>query len=108
MEDIPSLRELIAELIEAGKSYVRAEIAYYKQLATGRARAAATGAAIAVVALLFVQAALTVLLGALGLWAARWLGMAGGFAIAGLVGLMVAALLGLWGANLLRRAGASS
>ena len=89
-----SLRELIAQLIDAGKAYARAEIAYVKQVATTRATAAAMGVGFAIGALLFVQASLTVLVAALGLWIARWVGPAGGLAIGAVVGLLVAALLG--------------
>lgn len=96
-DDTPPLREMIAGLVDAGKTYARAEIAYYQALVTVRAKAAAIGVGFAVAALLIAQAALTVLLAALGLLVARWLGGAGGFAIAALVGLLLAGLLAFVG-----------
>ena len=107
-DEVPPLREQVAGLIDAGKDYARAEVAYYKQLATARAKAAAVGAGFAVVALLLAQAAITVLLAALGLWVARWLGPAGGLAIAALLGLVLAAVLGIVGARRIAGAGDAS
>jgi hypothetical protein len=89
-----SLRELIARLIEAAKAYARAELELIKRTAFARAGQAVTGVGLGVAALLFVQAAVTVLLAALGMWIASAIGAAGGFAIAALAGLAIAALLG--------------
>lgn len=88
-----SLRDLIAHLVDSGKAYARAEITYVKSVATARISAAAVGIGLAIVSLLFVQAALTVLLVALGMALARWLGFAAGFAVAALVGFLLAGLL---------------
>ena len=100
-----SLRELIAQLIEAGKAYARAEIAYIKQIATARVTAAAMGIGFAIVALVLVQASLTILLAALGMLLARWIGTAGGLAIAALTGLVIAGLLAWIGLQRIKASG---
>ncbi|WP_442678374.1 phage holin family protein [Sphingomonas sp. ASY06-1R] len=95
-EPLP-LRELATRLIDNGKAYVRAEVNLVKATISTKAGQAGPAVAMIVVAILFVQAALTVLVAALGLLLGRWLGLAGGFAVASFLVLAVAALLG-WAA----------
>lgn len=108
VDDEPPLRDLFAHTVEAGKSYARAELTYAKRLVAVRAKAAAIGGGLVVAALLFVQAALTVLLAALGWWIGLWLGPAAGLAIAAVIGLVVAGLLGLIGVRIAAGAGAKA
>ncbi|WP_116090161.1 phage holin family protein [Sphingomonas crusticola] len=89
-----SLRELAARVIDNGKAYVRAEVTLAKTTVTTKAAQAGPAAGLIVVAIVLVQAAATILAASLGLLLARWLGLAGGFAVAALVVLLVAGLLG--------------
>ncbi|WP_420137039.1 phage holin family protein [Sphingomonas sp.] len=91
-EPVP-LRELAARLIDNGKAYLRAEVNLVKTTVSTKAGQAGPALAMIVVAILLVQAALTVLVAALGLLLARWLGLAGGFAVAAVAVLAIAGLL---------------
>ncbi|WP_404709921.1 phage holin family protein [Sphingomonas sp. MMS24-J13] len=91
-EDL-SLRDLIARLIDSAKAYLRAEVALVKKTVEVRLDQAKPAAVFAIGAVMIVQAALVVLLAALGMGLATWLGTAGGLAVAGLVGLLVSGLL---------------
>jgi high-affinity K+ transport system ATPase subunit B len=88
-----SLRDLIARLIQSGKAFVEAEIALVLGAVRAWAGAAMIIAALALVAFILVNAAIVVLLAALGMALATWLGMAGGLAVAALIALLVAGLL---------------
>jgi asparagine N-glycosylation enzyme membrane subunit Stt3 len=88
-----SLRDLIARLIDSAKAYVRAEVALVKKTVEVRLDQAKPAAAFAIGAVMLVQAALVILLAALGMGLATWLGTAGGLAAAGLIGLLIAGLL---------------
>jgi hypothetical protein len=92
-EEPESLRELAGRVIDNIKAYVRAEVTLAKQTAVTKASQAAVPAALVVVAVLLLQAAITVLAAALGLLFARWLGPAGGFAVAALLVLAISGLL---------------
>lgn len=92
-EPLP-LRELATRLIDNGKAYVRAEVNLVKATVSTKASQAGPALAMIVIAILLVQAALTALVAALGLLLSRWLGLAGGFAVASIAVLAVAALLG--------------
>jgi hypothetical protein len=85
-----SLRELVARLINDGKAYAIAEIAVVKATINKWLAPAKTAVPLVIVALLLVQAALTVLVAALGYTIAIWIGPAGGFAIAAVVALLIA------------------
>ncbi len=89
-----SLRELLARLIDSGKAFIEAEIALVRGAVRAWAGAAKIIAALTLVAFALVNAALVVLLVALGMALAKWLGMAGGLAVAALIALLVAGLLG--------------
>ena len=89
----PPLRELAARLIDNGKAYVRAEVNLVKTTVSTKAGLAGPAVAMIVVAVILVQAAITVLIAALGLLLARWLGLAGGFAAAAVIVLAGAAML---------------
>jgi hypothetical protein len=88
-----SLRDLIARLIDSAKAYVRAEVALVKKTVEVRLDQAKPAAAFGIGAVMLVQAALVVLLMALGMGLATWLGTAGGLAVAALIGLLIAGLL---------------
>lgn len=92
-----SLRDLIARLIDSAKAYLRAEVALVRKTVEVRLDQAKPAAAFAIGAVMLVQAALVILLAALGMGLATWLGPAGGLAVAGLVGLLIAGLL-VWAA----------
>lgn len=89
----PSIRALVARLIEAGKAFVEAEIALVKTTIAAWAGAAKIGAALLIVALLLALAGLIVLVAALGMALAIWIGPAAGLAIAALIALLLAGLL---------------
>lgn len=86
-----SLRELAARLIEDGKAWASAEIAVVKATATGWIAPAKIAVPLAIVALFLVQAALTVLVIAVGMALAKWIGVAGGLAVSALIFLLIAA-----------------
>lgn len=88
------LRDLLLRLIEAARAYVRAELELWRRIALAKLGAAGLGIALAVAALFLIQAALTVLVAALGLLLSRWLGTAGGLAGGALLTVVIAALLG--------------
>lgn len=88
-----SLRDLIARLIDSAKAYLRAEVALIKKTVEVRLDQAKPAAAFAIGAVMLVQAALVILLAAIGMALATWLGTAGGLAVAGLIGLLIAGLL---------------
>jgi hypothetical protein len=94
-EEPASLRELAARVIDNGKAYVRAEVTLVKATVTTKAGQAGPALALVVIAIVLIQAALTVLVASLGLLLARWLGLPGGFAVAAILVLLVAGLLGL-------------
>ena len=88
-----SLRDLIARLIDSGKAYAKAELLVVRKTAKLRLVEAKWVAAFAGTAAVLALAGVIVLLAALGLALARWLGPAGGMAAAGLTALIVAAVL---------------
>lgn len=88
-----SLRELIARLIEDGKAYAQAEIAVVKATARAWLAPAKIAVPLVIVAIFLLQAALTVLVAALGIALATWLGTAGGLAVGALIVLAIAGLL---------------
>lgn len=93
-EEPASLRELAGRVIDNGKAYVRAELTLAKATVATKAAQAGPAAGLILVAVVLTQAAVTVLAASLGLLLARWLGLAGGFAAAAVLVLLVAALLG--------------
>lgn len=97
--DEASLRELVARLIDSTKAFVQAEVALVRRTFTVWAGAAKAAAILFVIALILVNAAVIVLLAALGMALATWLGTAGGLAVAALIGLAAAGLLGWIGAR---------
>ena len=85
-----SLRELLARLIEDGKAWATAEIAVVKATATAWITPAKIAVPLVIGAVFLVQAALTVLVIALGAALAAWIGVAGGLAVAALIVLLIA------------------
>lgn len=102
-EEPESLRDLVARVIDNTKAYVRAEVALVKQTAATKTSQAAVPAILVVVAVVLLQAAITVLAAALGLFFARWLGSAGGLAVAALVVLAISGALVWIAINRIRR-----
>lgn len=94
-----SLGELVSRLLDNAKDYVRAEIALVRQTALSKVDAIRPAAIMAVVAIFLAQAALTVLVAALGMALAAWLGTAGGLAVGAVIVLAVAGLLVLLAVN---------
>jgi hypothetical protein len=87
------LRELTSRLIEEGKDWANAEIGVVKATAGAWLRPAKVAMPLAVVAAFLLQAALTVLVAALGMALTPWLGTAGGLAVGGLVALLIVGAL---------------
>lgn len=87
-----SVRELIARLIDETKAYVKAEVAVAKATAMRWVRRAQIAVPLVIVAVLLLQAALTVLVAALGMALAAWLGTAGGLAVAAVLVLILASI----------------
>jgi hypothetical protein len=85
-----SLRELVAQLIEDGKAWATAEIAVVKSTAAAWMAPAKIAVPLVMGAVLLVQAALTVLVAAVGMVLATWLGVAGGLAVGALLFLLIA------------------
>jgi hypothetical protein len=88
-----TLRDLIARLIDSAKAYMWAEVALAKKTIKVIANQAVPTAALAGAALLVAIAGLVVLVAALGVALATWLGLAGGLAAAGIFALLLAGLL---------------
>ncbi|WP_174273183.1 phage holin family protein [Sphingomonas bacterium] len=88
-----SLRALIARLIDETKAYAKAEIGVVKATAMAWVSPAKIAVPLIVVAILLLQAALTVLVAALGMTLAVWLGTAGGLAVGAVIVLAIAGLL---------------
>jgi hypothetical protein len=88
-----SLRDLATRVIENGKAYAHAELTVIKETVATKAGVAGPAAALVIIAILIVQAAITVLAASLGLLLAPWLGLPGGFAVAALIWLALAGLL---------------
>ena len=88
------MRDLAARLIESGKAWAQAEITLVRMTALRWAEAAKIGAVLVVLALILVNAAVIVLVAALGMALAAWLGTAGGLAVAAILALLLAGLLG--------------
>ena len=88
-----SLRDLVARVIDNTKAYLRAEANLLKQTASLWATRAIPAAVLIVIAILLTQAALTVLIAALGWALASWLGVPAGLALAAVITLALAGLL---------------
>lgn len=88
-----TLGELVTRLSEDAKAYAKAEVAVVKRSVLARVAAIKPSAIYIVLAILLVQAALTVLTAALGMVLAIWLGPPGGLAAGAVIVLAVAGLL---------------
>ena len=86
-----SLRDLAARIIEDGTDYFKAELTLAKEEAIIRVKEARPTIRLALIMLMLGQGAIMVLAISLGLLLARWLGLPGGFLVAGLV--MIGAML---------------
>lgn len=89
-----SIPSLVAQLVDEGKQYARAEVAVYRARLTPRIAEARNAAIFAVAALSLVQALLVAGLVGLILALSRWLGPGGATAAVVGVGLLIVGLLG--------------
>jgi len=92
-EEPGSLRDLAARVIDDGTTYLKAELTLAKEQAILGVKEARPTLRLALTALMLGQAAIMALATSLGLLLAQWLGLPGGFLVAGL--LMAAAMLGI-------------
>jgi len=102
---------LFARAVEEGKSFARAEVNYYKQLALSRVSGLVGAAVFGVAALFLLQASLTTLLVGFGLALATWfprLGIAGGVVIGAVIGLLLTGLLAWLAVGRIKAAGKES
>jgi hypothetical protein len=90
-EEPESLRDLATRVIEDGTTYLKAEVTLAKEQAITRVKDARPTIRLALVVLMLGQGAIMVLAISLGLFLARWLGLPGGFLVAGV--LMIGAML---------------
>lgn len=90
---IRTIGALLTRLIESAKDFARAEIALAKATALDWFGQAQIALILLVAALVLALSAVTILLAALGMALAAWLGVAGGLAIAALIGLATAGIL---------------
>ena len=88
-----SLRELIARLIDNAKAYCKAEVDLVRTTVKVKLVEARFAAIFVVLALFLINAAVIVLVAALGMALARWLGPAGGLAAGALIALAIAGVL---------------
>lgn len=95
-----SLRDLAARVIDNGTAYLKAEVTLAKETAITRVKEARPTIRLLLVALMLGQGAIVVLATSLGLLLARWLGMPGGFAAAGVI---LIAVMGLIARNVVER-----
>lgn len=86
-----SLRALVVRLIDDAKAYALAEFKVVRATALAWLKPAKIAVPLVLAAVILVQAAFTALVAALGFLLAIWLGPAAGFAIAGLLALLIAA-----------------
>ena len=84
---------LFSKLVDRARDVARAEIAYYRGIATSKASAAASPVALLVAALFVAQASLTVLIFAIGAAVAMWIGIPAGLLVGALLGFAVTGLL---------------
>ncbi|WCT73579.1 hypothetical protein PQ455_18540 [Sphingomonas naphthae] len=89
-----SIGALFSRLIDRARDVLRAEVTYYRETATAKVTGLVKPAVLGFVALMFVQASLTVLVVTIGIVLGRWLGAAAGLFAAVAAGLLIAALLG--------------
>ena len=99
----PSIGELVHELIENGKAYVRAEIGLGKAIASAKGKALILPAILFGLAMVFALAAVTALAVGVVIGLANFIGpLAAGF-IGLLIFAAIAGALGWWGAERVRR-----
>jgi hypothetical protein len=90
-EEPESLRDLAARVIDNGTDYLKAEVTLAKEQVITRVKEARPTIRLLLLVLMLGQGAIMVLAISVGLLLARWLGLPGGFAVAGI--LMIAATL---------------
>jgi hypothetical protein len=87
-----SIGDLLSRLADDGGNLVRAEIELYRQTALRKVERSKPVAIFGIVALMFGQAGLTVLLIGIGALLARWLGLVAGIIIAAMIGFVLAGI----------------
>ena len=84
-EEPGSLRDLAARVIDDGTTYLKAELTLAKEQAISGVKEARPTIRLALAALMLGQGAIMVLAISLGYLLAKWLGLPGGFLLAGLL-----------------------
>lgn len=84
---------LFTKLVDRARDAARAEVAYYRGIATAKAGEAAIPIGLLVAALFVAQASLTTLIIAIGAGIAMWIGVPAGLAVGALLGFAVTGLL---------------
>jgi hypothetical protein len=93
-EEPESLHDLAARVIDNGTAYLKAEVTLAKEQAISSVKEARPTIRLMLIALMLGQAAAVLLALSLGFLLARWLGLAGGFAAAGVLLILVMLLIG--------------
>ncbi len=93
-EEPESLRDLAARVIDNGTAYLKAEVTLAKEQAIASVKQARPTIRLLLIALMLGQAAAVLLALSLGFLLARWLGLPGGFAAAGMILIVVMLLIG--------------
>jgi len=92
-EEPESLRDLATRVIEDGTNYLKAELTLAKEEGISRVKEARPTILLFGVMLMLGQGAIMVFAIALGLLLAKWLGLPGGFLVAGVLMVGVMALI---------------
>ncbi len=98
-----SLRDLAARVIDDGTAYLKAEVTLAKETAITGVKAARPTINLLLAALMLSQCAIIALAMSLGMLLARWLGLPGGFAAAGVLMMSGSVLLGRMAIARIRR-----
>ena len=92
-EEPESLRDLAARVIDNGTAYLKAEITLAKERVISGVKQARPTIRLLLIMLMLAQGGILLLTASVGFLLARWLGLPGGFAAAGLLMIGVSALL---------------
>jgi len=92
-EEQESLRDLAARVIDNGTAYLKAEITLAKERVISGVKQARPTIRLLLIMLMLAQGGILLLTASVGFLLARWLGLPGGFAAAGLLMIGVSALL---------------
>lgn len=95
----------MTEVVDDGKTYLKAEIGLWRAIALSKVDIIRPAVIAVVAALMLVQAGLTVVTAGFGMALAKWVGVPGGLALAGLLLLVIAAALALFAVARLKALG---